>query len=271
MSLHQPRPDKRGIAHSFGCAAHGYDGVAELQRTAGRRLLEWIDVRQAPGMRILDAGAGTGFFSAALAARYPALQVVALDLSEGMLGMAGRRFGGERIGGDMEALPLREGCVDLIFSNMAIQWCDADAVFREFQRVLKPGGVLYFTSLGPATLGELRQAWASVNDGVHVNEFASQCQLLEALTSRGFSGPVFECCPQELEYPDPLALMRELKRLGAHNLMPGRARGLTGKAALGTLLKTYGERFPAPGGIRATFEVFYVVARVNSPDEAEHG
>lgn len=256
----KPRPEKRRIAQSFGFAARRYDGVAALQRETGHQLLAWVDARMGADSLVLDAGAGTGFFTAELALRCPAMHLMALDLSEGMLGVAGERFRGWRVRGDMEALPLSDACIDLIFSNMAIQWCDADVVFREFRRVLKPGGSVCFTSLGPATLGELRGAWASVDAGVHVNDFASQTTLLEVLESSGFSVAVFEARRRELEYPDAMALMRELKCLGAHNLMPGRARGLMGKSALGTLLRIYRERFPAGEGVRATFEVFQGVA-----------
>ena len=69
----------------------------------------------------------------------------------------------ERVCADAQALPLRDGSVDLIVSNLMLQWCDPDAVFAEFRRVLAPSGLLSFSAFGPDTLSELRTAWRQVD------------------------------------------------------------------------------------------------------------
>ena len=258
------RPAKVLVARSFGAAARSYDGAAALQRSAGRRLMAQMERWLAPGAVILDAGAGTGYFTAALMNRRPDASLMALDLSEGMLNVARERFQGWRVGGDVEALPLRDASIDLIFSNMAIQWCEGpDAVFREFRRVLRPGGSLLFTTLGPATLGELRQAWAGVDACSHVNEFMDVEVLQSALWDAGFTDIAIETDIRVLEYPDVMSLMRELKGLGAHNVTPGRPRHLMGKDSLRAMMSAYSRR-PLGGDspIRATFEVIQGTARV---------
>lgn len=262
-------PAKGLIARSFGAAAYSYDGVASLQRAAGQLLLDQLSqgCGSAGVGRILDVGAGTGFITAALAGSHPAAQVLALDLSEGMLRVARDRFSGACIAGDAEALPLSDHSIDVVFSNMAIQWCPSvEDVFREFGRVLRPGGRLLFTTLGPATLGELRAAWASVDDHTHVNEFTSADEIDRALTRAGFQNRSVKTDISQLEYADVMSLMRGLKQLGAHNLTPGRARHLTGKGMLRRVMDAYpGQRLGRP--VLASFEVVTGMARM----EGERG
>ena len=248
-------PPKDLIARSFGRAAANYDAVASLQRVIGQQLLDSAPEAHALDIcRVLDVGAGTGYFSAALAERYPDARVIALDLAEGMLRQAARRFAGWRVVGDAEALPVASSSVDLVFSNVALQWASsAEAALQEFHRVLRPGGRLLFTSFGPGTLRELREAWARVDDYTHVNEFIGPDLLQALLCQAGFVGISLHQEPRVLDYPDVFALMRELKVLGARNLNPGRPRHLMGKGALDTLRTSY--PLAASGRAAASFEV----------------
>lgn len=256
MSASLQYPAKDRIADSFGAAAQSYDAVAALQRSVGMALL-----RQAPEPRgdecILDVGAGTGCFAALLEQRYSGAMVIGLDLAEGMLRVAQERFSGHCVGGDAEALPLASGSVDLVYSNLAIQWCGSvSAAFGEFYRVLKPGGRLLFSTLGPETLGELRLAWQAADSHTHVNPFVGESYVLEALHSEGFGEVTVAAEPRKLCYPGVMDLMRELKGLGARNLTPDRPRYLMGKAALARMVAAY----PVHGtggdqSVRATFDV----------------
>lgn len=252
-------PNKCWVGRSFGAAAPGYDAVAALQRAVGERLLGRLpETGQEPRL-ILDVGAGTGHFAAVLARRFPGAFVVALDLAEGMLHRARERLQGHETGlcaGDAEALPLRKGSIDLIFSNLAIQWCASPlALFREFRRVLRPDGQLLFSTFGPATLSELRRAFAAADGFSHVNDFASVAELAGALAGAGFPGASLDSEIRSIEYPDVLSLMRGLKDLGAHNMTPGRPRHLTGKGTLRKVVEAYEPRTKT--GIRAGFEAVY--------------
>ncbi len=120
------------VQHSFGRAASGYDASAVLQARVRTELLDRLEVVRLEPAVILDLGAGTGHASLALKRRHRAARVVALDLAPGMLREAGRRqtllrrF--RRVCADAAALPLRDGSVDLVFSNLMLQWCnDPDA------------------------------------------------------------------------------------------------------------------------------------------------
>lgn len=269
---HSPRfrPDKRWVCRSFGAAARGYDGVADLQRDIGDRLLSQLPARAEPPAVILDVGTGTGYCAGHLLSRYPeARLIIALDIAENMARAARDRIGrGPRrhgLCGDAEALPLADGSVDLVVSNLAIQWClDLAGVFREFRRVLKPEGVALFSTFGADTLAELRGAWAAVDAYSHVNEFASAETVAAALAGAGFATAEVSRETRRLSYPDVPSLMRELKSLGAHNVTAGRPRHLTGKGTMRRMLAAY----PAPaadGTIRAGFEVVYGRARRVSP------
>jgi malonyl-CoA O-methyltransferase len=254
-------PDKRQVAASFSRAAASYDSVAALQRDVGEQLLAQIPVELSPA-RWLDLGCGTGYFSRALGKRFPVSQGVALDIAEGMLQHA-RPLGGAQqfIAGDAEHLPLRDGSCDLLFSSLALQWCaDFSAVLSEAKRVLRPGGVLAFSSLCVGTLLELRDSWQAVDGFVHVNRFRRFEDYQRLCDGSGLARLSLQTKAETLYYPDVRSLTHELKALGAHNLNPGRPGGLTGRARMLALLNAY-ERFRQPQGLPATYQVVYGVLR----------
>ncbi|MHC3968270.1 malonyl-ACP O-methyltransferase BioC, partial [Pseudomonas aeruginosa] len=223
-------PDKRRVAASFSRAAASYDAVAELQRGVGESLLSALPEGFSP-RRWVDLGCGTGHFSRALERRFGAAEGLAVDIAEGMLRHARARGGASHfIGGDAERLPLRDGSCDLLFSSLAIQWCaDLPAVLAEARRVLRPGGVLAFSSLCVGTLGELRDSWRVVDGFVHVNRFRAFADYLQHAAGSGLLPLTLRHEDRLLHFPDLRSLTHELKALGAHNLNPGRPDGLTGR------------------------------------------
>ncbi|PTQ67056.1 pimeloyl-CoA biosynthesis protein BioC [Pseudomonas sp. GV071] len=252
-------PDKRQVAASFSRAAASYDSVAELQRAVGSRLLEQVPA-SVVAADWLDIGCGTGYFTRALGERFAAASGMALDIAEGMLQHA-RPLGGAThfIAGDAERLPLRDASRDLLFSSLAVQWCgDFAAVLSEAQRVLRPGGVLAFSSLCVGTLQELRDSWQAVDGHVHVNRFRQFTDYQQLCAASGLQVLNLQVQPHALYYPDVRSLTHELKALGAHNLNPGRPGGLTGRARILALIDAY-ERFRQPQGLPATYQVLYAV------------
>ena len=141
---------------------------------------------------------------------------------------------------DAQRLPLAGASVDLVVSNLMLQWCEPlDPAFAEVRRVLKPAGFFAFSTFGPATLQELRAAWAAADDLNHVNHFIDVHDVGEALLRAGLSEPVLDVDRYEATYPDALALMRELKTIGAHNVTAGRPRTLRGRARLARMQHAY--------------------------------
>ncbi len=252
-------PDKSLARRSFASAASGYDMAAVLQREVGQRLLQRLELMKIRPRRILDLGSGTGQCIPDLLVRYKKAEVVALDIALPMLGQARKRKHWLRkprcVCGDAENLPLAEASFDLVFSNLMLQWCvDLDAVFHELQRVLRPGGLLLFTSFGPDTLRELRESWQQVDGYSHVNAFQDMHDVGDALVRTRFADPVMDVERLTVTYPDVWKLMRELKQIGAHNVTAGRPRGLTGKTRMRRLVAAY-ERHRSNGVLPASYEI----------------
>ncbi len=253
--------DKRQARASFSRAAEQYDEVAVLQREMGQRLIDRLDMIKFQPSVILDLGAGTGVATAALAKKFKKAQIYALDFALPMLKQTRKRGSWLRrprcICGDMEQLPLADRSVDFIYSNAALQWSnDLERTFREFNRVLKPGGLLLFTTFGPDTLCELRDSWAAVDGTTHVTPFPDMHDVGDAMMRAGLATPVMDVDRMALTYETVSALMRDLKQLGAHNTAQSRHRGLTGKQRMQGMIDAY-EAFRKEGRLPATYEVVY--------------
>lgn len=253
-------PEKRCVGASFGSAAAGYDGVAALQREVGDSLLARIRPLGLRPARVLDLGAGTGHFTGPLVSAFPEACCLAVDIAEGMLRfLRAHRPAADSIGlvvGDAEALPLADSSVDLIFSNMAFQWCERlDVAFAECRRVLRPGGRLVFSTFGEDTLGELRTAWSALDGYSHVNAFSTRRSVEQSLRAQGFSKVRVEAAIVGRGYPSVMALMKELKALGARNLTRNRPRHLLGRHTLERVAEAYGRLPGMASGVTASFEV----------------
>jgi malonyl-CoA O-methyltransferase len=268
MNLRDPRQifgiDRRAVARAFDRASARYDAAAALQDRARNELLTRLGEFKIEPRAVLDLGAGTGHGARALKQRHPKAVVVAADIAPGMLEQARqqsrwlRRF--ERVRADAYALPFADRVFDLVFSNLMIQWCDdLDAVFAEIARVLKPGGLLLFSTFGPGTLAELREAWSASDASNHVNHFFDPHALGSALMQAQLAEPVLDVDRIVAKYPDVMTLMRELKAIGAHNVTQGRARGLTGRSRLAAMVRAY-ETQRREGKIPATWEVIHATA-----------
>ena len=252
-------PIKILARRSFESAAAAYDQASALQQEVGQRLLQRLDLVKIQPDRILDLGSGTGQCIPDLLARYKKAQVVALDIALPMLWRARKRGRWLRKPGcvcaDAERLPFADSSFDLVFSNLMLQWCvELEVVFTELQRVLRPGGLLLFTSFGPDTLHELRGSWQQVDGYSHVNAFADMHDVGDALLRTRFADPVMDVERLTVTYADVWKLMRELKQIGAHNVTAGRPRGLTGKARMQRLVGAY-EHYRSQGVLPASYEI----------------
>lgn len=261
--------DKRQVRRAFGRAAASYDAAAVLQREVSQRMMERLDYIKHTPKSLLDVGSGTGAALQPLAARYPQATMVSLDLAMPMLlaqraknpwwrrlpGLRGAKV--MQVCADMEQIPLQDGCMDMIWSNFALQWAnDIDQAFTEMRRVLAPGGLLMFSTFGPDTLKELREGYAQIDGYTHTSRFADMHDIGDGLVRAGFVIPVMDVEHFTLTYPDVKALMRDLKAIGAHNATAGRLRGLQGKGRLQQLAAYY-ETLRQDGRLPLTYEVVY--------------
>lgn len=253
--------DKLQARRAFNRAATTYDAVAELQYEIGDRLIERLDYVRLQPARILDLGAGTGFFSAALLKRYRKADIVALDVAENMLRQVQGRGGWFRkprcVCADAETLPFADDSFQLIFSNLMLQWSvDLEQTFLELRRVLAPGGLLMFTTFGPDTLMELRASWEKVDGFTHVNTFIDMHDVGDSLVSTRWAEPVMDSERITVTYRQLGTLMQDLKQIGAHNVTHGRPAGLTGRQRMQQLAEAY-EAFREDGVLPASYEVVY--------------
>ncbi|MFO0323782.1 MAG: malonyl-ACP O-methyltransferase BioC [Burkholderiales bacterium] len=267
-----PLPKKADVRRSFDYAAHTYDEHAFLQREIADRLFERLDYIKLAPKHVLELGCGTGYATRKLRARYPEAALTAVDLAPEMCRVAAaqmpkapllaRMFKSapttEWLCADAEKLPMADESVDLIVSNLTLQWCDPEAVARECARVLRPEGLVMFTTFGPDTLKELRTAFRAVDDKPHVNTFVDMHDIGDMLVAAGFADPVMDQEVVTITYSELKTLMRELKGIGAHNVLPDRQSGLMGKQRWAALVNAY-ERFrrAEDGKLPTTYEVVY--------------
>jgi len=239
------------IQAHFDRIAAVYDDHAALEQEVCRRLVERCRYQQADPQRILDLGCGTGAGAAALKARYPKALVAGLDLAPAMLARTRRRGRllkpVRAVCADIGSLPLAAASVDLVFSSMAAFWTrDPVGFFAEVRRVLRPGGMFLFSTLGRDTFGQLRTAWAAVDREVEVPSFPDIMEIGDALAAAGFAEPTLDTDFITLEYPRVGALCAELEATGSSLLVRGWSRWRDCEAALERAWRPSmsGEKYP---------------------------
>ena len=212
-----------------------------LAREVASRMAERLDyIRLAP-RRILDLGCGHGADLPLLAAHYPQADCLGLDFALPRLararrprGLLQRLLGKARpprlVCADAGQLPLARASVQLVWSNLLLHWLsDPLPALREMHRVLEVDGLLMFATVGPDTLKELREALPD-HAGARVHRFADMHDLGDLLVAAGFADPVMDMQRLTLTYPDPDALIRDLRASSATNAAQGRPKGLSGQA-----------------------------------------
>ena len=270
------------VRRNFARAATHYDVSAVLAQEINRRMLERLDYVKIAPQRVLDLGCGTGGSLTALSERYRGAVVVGVDASEHMLQRAQgghsrlRRLmpflRGSRaplLAADARSLPFRSNSFGFLWSNLMLHWMpDPLVALREMHRVIDPGGLLMFSTVGPDTLSELR---ASFDDGdAHVQSFTDMHDLGDMLIECGFSDPVMDAERLTLTYATVDDFFRDLRHTGATCALPLRRRGLMGRGAFAAVRERY-ESWRREGRLPATIEVIYGHALKVPPLTTEDG
>ncbi|MEO5629972.1 MAG: malonyl-ACP O-methyltransferase BioC [Thermomonas sp.] len=274
--MNAPLFDARQVRRAFSRSASSYAAAAQLQHQVEARLLESLDYLDDPALkretpqRVLDLGCGTGSAALAMQKRWPKAQVLALDIALPMLQQV-RRVNTPRwnlfartpqaLCADARALPLADASVDVLFSNLCLQWVDdLDAVFAGFRRVLKPHGLLLVSTFGPDTLWELRDAFAQADSAPHVSPFGNIASFGDALVRAGFHQPVIDRELDITHYRDLPELMRELRAIGATNALHSRRHTLTGRARFSAAAQAYDSMRNDGGLLPASWETISAMA-----------
>jgi malonyl-CoA O-methyltransferase len=225
-------PEKKAARRAFERAAARFDDACFVHDETRARLLERLDLIRLEPQVVVDLGCATGQGATALAVRYPAARVLAIDSSAAMLAAAAARPGPARtaVRADAERLPLKDGAADLVFANLLMPWTRPDALFAEIARVLAPGGVVLFATLGPDTLAEVRRAFAAVDDRLHVQAAFDMHDLGDLAMAAGLGEPVLDVDRIAVTYSSVAGLLRDLRATGGVSTAGGRRRSLTGPA-----------------------------------------
>ena len=222
------------ISKSFNAHAHEYESEAQVQLEIGRRLFERLEYLKITPNYVLDIGCGPGTFLTQLSQRFPSAQIVALDIAHSMLSVVKAKQSTlhqwHMLNADMHQMPFATDQFDLIFSNQVLHWSHAlPTVLGEWQRVLRPGGCLLFSTLGPDTFLELKRAFQQVDNDAHVNTFLDMHHVGDCLLQQLFADPVVDMETILVHYSSLANLLRSLQAQGVKNIHEKRKSGLTGK------------------------------------------
>lgn len=219
----------------------------------------------------VNVGAHNGLVSRRIAGIAGVATVIDVDSSIALLAGAP----GPRVVADEEALPFADGSIDLAVSGLSLQLVnDLPGTLIQIRRALRPDGLFLAALLGGETLKELRQSWlaaeAEVSGGAspRVAPFADVRDMGALLQRAGFALPVVDSETVTVTYPDPIAVMREVKAMGASNMLVARRRTPVTRRLLLRAAEIYAERFAtADGRVPATFEIITLTAW--APDESQ--
>ncbi len=256
------------IKAAFDKAATQYEQHAVLQKEAMSRLVERVqfDLKKPPN-QILDLGCGTGWASQSLLDLYPQSQIIAADFAESMVNAVPKHPQVTPRVTDAHCLDVHASSLDLVFSNMMIQWCDTQTALEEIKRALKPTGLVHLTSMGEHTLHELKSAWASIDELPHVNDFMPAAELADLTLRMGYEDVIADSEFITMTYANVVDLMRDLKNIGAHNTDHQRNKGLTSPKVLKQLDAAYQQFRTVDGLYPATYELVYLRARKPEADQ----
>ena len=231
---HSPELRPRDVRRRFDRAADRFDEADFVHSVTREGLLQRMQPMTIDADTVVDLGSATGSAIPPLQKRFRGARVIAVDFSAAMLRVVRRRrtlFSRRyAVQADARSLPFADASIDVIFSNLMLPWIDnPDAAFAEVARVLRKDGLLVFSSLGPDSLLEIRQAWQAIDDGEHVNRFRDMHDVGDALVRAGLRDPVLDVDRLSVRYRDARALLRDLTAAGARNSLPDRQRGLLGR------------------------------------------
>jgi SAM-dependent methyltransferase len=248
-------------------AARRWGDQAFLKREIASRLVERLaDVRRTFPLA-LDLGCHGDEVAGALAGSKTAGSKTVEHLIRADLGFGfAQRAKGPAIVADEEALPFAPSCFDLVLSAMDLHWVnDLPGALIQIGRILKPDGLFLAAMLGGGTLWQLRQALGAAESEIEgglsprVSPFADLRDAAGLLQRAGFALPVADSETIDVEYADPLSLMRDLGAMGEGNLVAERRRGLARRATMARAAGIYAERFTqASGRIAASFEILFL-------------
>jgi SAM-dependent methyltransferase len=248
-------------------AAHDF-----LQREIAERLIERLDDIKRRFPLALELGCRTGIVRSLLKHRGGVETLIECDLSDAMVRHAA---GPCRLVADEELLPIRDGSLDLVIAVLSLHWVnDLPGALIQIRRALKPDGLFLGALFGGETLHELRVAWVHAElervggASPRVSPVAAVEDMGGLMQRAGFALPVIDTDHIVVTYPDPIALMRELRGMGETNACRARRGAFTARGTLFAAADAYRRLFAtSEGRVPATFQTIYLTGW--SPDPSQ--
>ena len=241
------------IKNNFNKSAASYANHAFIQKEISIRLTEKISAINIKPKIVADLGAGIGIFTNNLLKNMPESKILSIDFAQQTLERNNAKI---KICADVERIPISENSVDLMTSNLMLQWCDnLDVFFAQCYRILKPNGLIIFSTFGPDTLKELKASYLDANLNPSVNTFIDMHDIGDKILLSGFEGPVMEMEMLTLMYENVIDLMKDLKGIGAQTVK-NKKQSIIGKNKFNNIIKMY-EKYRRNGKLPATYEVIY--------------
>lgn len=256
---------KLKIASCFNRAVNSYDSAAVLQVETCSYLQQKMQHLAAPEI-ILDVGCGTGNFLTQLKSIFPDTRVLALDIAENMLrstALKGKPQLLHSLCADFDHIPLQNQSIDLIFSNLALQWSpNLELTFNEMRRVLKHKGQMMFSLVAENSLRELKQCYQLLNIASQVNDFYTQAHVANSLLHNNFKIIEVGIFKQTYFFADIYCLLNSLKAIGANHVIKQPTMGLRGKDYFKKLESVYQVFMTAQGLLPVSYDIIYAVVEV---------
>jgi malonyl-CoA O-methyltransferase len=248
------------VRRAFTRAAPDYARTAHFQRETGERLHNGLPAAAAPS-RVLDVGCGTGHGSTLIAEQWPETQLVSVDFALPMLQRLPEEARRCCVCANALAIPLRDASVDLFWSNLTLQWCNPAMFLREGARLLRPGGMMAVSTLGPNTFAELRQAFAGADSYRHSIDFQTEEELTGHVLKAGLHVLALRRLSVTRYHANLRQLLGEVRDIGASTVGgDDRRRGMMGKSTWRRFELGYeGQR--QREGLPLTYETLFVYAK----------
>ena len=249
-------------AEIFDQIASSYEQNARIQLEISNRLIQRLDFIPYEANIILDAGCGTGNSLKKLAEHYPKAKISGIDLSDEMIKLAKKQggwFAKQKLSNqDMCHTLIDDNSIDFIFSNLALPWVtDIDACFSEWQRILKPGGLLLFSTFGPDTLKQIKKSWASVDPKHKMMNFIDMHNIGDSLLKSGLAEPVMDVEKIANHYTSLEELFEEIKGNGSFSFLSENQNLRPDQKLRDGMQKYIEENNPTHNDIEVTWEVIF--------------
>jgi malonyl-CoA O-methyltransferase len=257
--MNQQPLDNKTVRRHLKRAHRTFNQTAVLRREVAKRLEERLDFMKIAPRTILNIGARLGYLAGLLQQRFASATLITLEQVADLLTdqIYFKDIVHKPIASGYQQLPFQDHSIDLIVSNLALHYSDnMTQCMAEFYRVLKPNGLLLFSTVGPDTLKELRDSFTTVDDQAHVYSFIDMHDLGDVLLQQGFVDPVMDAQMISMRYLTVKDLLHDLHGVGAQNALVNRQQGLMGKNKWQQMLAHY-DTLRIEGLIPASFEIVY--------------